>query len=87
MHNISGKSSLKPFLRGGYKDILLLFVLRYDEEGFFPRFEIERVSGEVGMKLEPIAGESAWQMGKHSRHLQTLKEQMKPSCLRTWHKF
>ena len=28
----------------------------------------------LGMKMEPISGESAWQMGKHSRHLQILKE-------------
>lgn len=29
-----------------------------------------------GIKLEPISGESAWQLGKHSRHLQVLKDQM-----------
>lgn len=28
----------------------------------------------AGIKMEPISGESAWQMGKHSRHLQILKE-------------
>lgn len=33
------------------------------------------------MKLEPIAAESAWQGGKHSKHLQTLKEQLNLLCM------
>ena len=50
--------------------------LRYDEEGFLRKVEVIEWLETFGMKLEPIAGESAWQAGKHSKHLQTLKEQM-----------
>ena len=51
-------------------------MLRYDEEGFMRSLDIKHWLETFGMKLEPIAGESAWQLGKHSRHLQVLKEHM-----------
>lgn len=57
--------------------------LRYDAEGFMRKLEVGRWLETFGMKLEPIAGESAWQLGKHSKHLQTLKEQMNLLCLET----
>ena len=58
-------------------------LLRYDAEGFMRKLEVSRWLETFGMKLEPIAGESAWQLGKHSKHLQTLKEQMNLLCLET----
>ncbi len=61
-------------------------LLRYDAEGFMRKLEVGRWLETFGMKLmklEPIAGESAWQLGKHSKHLQTLKEQMNLLCLET----
>ena len=51
-------------------------MLRYDEEGFMRSLDIKHWLETFGMKLEPISGESAWQLGKHSRHLQVLKEHM-----------
>ena len=30
----------------------------------------------LGIKYQFIAGEAAWQLGKHSRHLEVLKENM-----------
>ena len=48
--------------------------LRYDDEGFMRKLENIQWLESLGIKLEPIGGESAWQMGKHSRHLQVLKE-------------
>ena len=48
--------------------------IRYDDEGFMRKIENVQWLETMGIKLEPIGGESAWQMGKHSRHLQVLKE-------------
>jgi hypothetical protein len=56
-------------------------MLRYDEEGFFKSDDLQQWLETFGLKLEPISGESAWQLGKHSRHLQTLKEQMNLLCM------
>ena len=44
--------------------------------GFLKRLDVtERLEG-LGIRLEPIAGESPWQIGKHSKHIHTLKENM-----------
>ena len=75
MHNISGEEFIKGFSEGWLQRFPAPTVLRYDEEGFFRNLEVKEFLENFGMKLEPIAGESAWQLGKHSRHLQTLKEQ------------
>ena len=76
MHNISGEEFTQAFSEGWLQRYPAPVVLRYDEEGFFRGLKLKEFLEKFGIKLEPIAGESAWQMGKHSRHLQTLKEQM-----------
>ena len=50
--------------------------LRFDEEGAFRDMRrIEWLEGQA-MRVSVIAGEAAWQMGKHSRHVEVLKENM-----------
>jgi hypothetical protein len=65
-----GKNSLKPFLRGGYKDILLLLLSDMMRRDCFGGLKFKEFLEMFGIKLEPIAGESACEMGKHSKHLQ-----------------
>ena len=48
--------------------------LRYDCEGFFRSLNLQKWLESQGIHLQPIAGEAAWQLGKQSRHLETLKE-------------
>ena len=55
--------------------------LRYDEEGFLKRLDVVEWLEGIGVKLEPVAGESPWQIGKHSEHIQTLKENMNLLCM------
>ena len=50
--------------------------LRYDEEGCFRNWDVAEFLERLGIALEPIAGEAAWQLGKHSKHLATLKSMM-----------
>ena len=74
--NLSSAEFKHAFAKSWLQRLPAPTVLRYDEEGFLRRLEIKQWLETFGMKLEPIAGESAWQLGKHSKHLQTLKEQM-----------
>ena len=50
--------------------------LRFDDEGAFrDRNLLAWLEGQA-IKVNVIAGEAAWQVGKHSRHLEVLKENM-----------
>ena len=50
--------------------------LRFDDEGAFRDMQtIEWIEGNA-IHVSVIAGEAAWQVGKHSRHLEVLKENM-----------
>ena len=50
--------------------------LRFDEEGAFRDMRtMEWIEGQA-IQVSVIAGEAGWQMGKHSRHLEVLKENM-----------
>ncbi len=74
--NISGEEFRECFSKSWMQNFPAPSLLRYDEEGFMRSAEVKSWLENFGMKLEPIAGESAWQLGKHSRHLHTLKEHM-----------
>lgn len=50
--------------------------IRFDDEGAFrDNRTLEWLEGQ-GIKYQFIGGEAAWQLGKHSRHLEVLKENM-----------
>lgn len=76
LRNMSGQEFREGFSKGWLQSLPAPSLLRYDEEGFLRKLEVVSWLETLGIKLEPIAGESAWQVGKHSKHLQTLKEQM-----------
>ena len=72
--NISSQEFKQAFGDGWLKTFPVPKRLRYDEEGFLRNMDMVHWLETFGVKLEPIAGESGWQLGKHSRHLQVLKE-------------
>ena len=73
-HNISTQEFKKAFCEGWLKIFPTPKQLRYDEEGFLRNLDLIHWLEGQGIQLDPIAGESGWQLGKHSRHLQVLKE-------------
>ena len=74
--NVSGAE----FKRALHQHWLKLFpqpkVIRFDDEGAFRDKSL--IGWLEGMDIRPqyAAGEAAWQVGRHSRHLATLKETM-----------
>ena len=81
LRNISADEPHKALSRGWLQHFPAPSILRYDEDGFLRSWDKIPWLETFGMKLEPIAAESAWQGGKHSKHLQTLKEQLNLLCM------
>ena len=81
LRNISADEFQKSLSRGWLQHFPAPSILRYDEDGFLRSWDKIPWLETFGMKLEPIAAESAWQGGKHSKHLQTLKEQLNLLCM------
>ena len=50
--------------------------LRFDDEGAFRDSQLITWLEGQAIRLSVVAGEAAWQVGKHSRHLEVLKENM-----------
>ena len=78
--NMSGPEFRQALSKGWLRTLPAPQVLRYDEEGFLKRLDVVEWLEAIGIRLEPIAGESPWQLGKHSKHIQTLKESMNLLC-------
>ena len=74
--NMTGAEFKKAMCMGWLRFLPAPQNRRYDEEGFLKRLDVITWLEGLGIKLEPIAGESPWQIGKHSKHIQTLKENM-----------
>ena len=74
--NVSGEEFKKKFLKDWIKCLPKPKVMRVDVEGCLRGASV--VEWLEGMMIQhaPIAGEAYWQVGKHSRHLHTLKLQM-----------
>jgi hypothetical protein len=64
------------FLKDWLKCLPKPKVLRVDTEGCFRSQELIKWCEERMIQVVPIAGEAYWQVGKHSRHLHTLKQTM-----------
>jgi hypothetical protein len=74
--NINGKEFHKIFQTEWLKHYPKPKVIRFDDEGAFRDVaNLEWLDGQ-GIKPEICAGEAAWQVGKQSRHVATLKESM-----------
>ena len=68
-----GNMSVGEFSNHFFQDWLKPQVVRCDVEGCFRAEEILRWFEGQAIRVEHIAGEAPWQLGKHSRHLYTLK--------------
>ena len=80
--NMTGEEfNKKGFNLGWLKFLPAPQHLRYDEEGSLKRLDAITWLEGLGVKLEPTAGESPWQIAKHSKHTQTLKENMNLLCM------
>ena len=78
--NITGPEFRAAFSESWLKILPSPQILRFDEEGFLKRLDVIEWLEGLGIQLEPVAGESPWQIGKHSRHLQTVKENLCLLC-------
>lgn len=74
--NVSGEEFKKKFLKDWIKCLPKPKIMRVDVEGCLTGGNV--VEWLEGMMIQhaPIAAEAYWQVGKHSRHLHTLKLQM-----------
>ena len=78
--NITGPEFRAAFSESWLKILPSPQILRFDEEGFLKRLDVVEWLEGLGIQLKPVAGESPWQIGKHSRHLQTVKENLCLLC-------
>ena len=67
-HGISGKEFKEGFLEGWIKRFPVPQKLRYDDEGYMRGFGLISWLEGLGIKMEPIGGESAWQMLKENEN-------------------
>ena len=74
--SISSAEFKEVFCRDWVRTFPTPKVLRVDDEGCFRDHGLMEWLSSKGVEIQVIAGESPWQNGKHSRHLETLKENM-----------
>ena len=74
--SITGDEFKESFMNDWLKCLPKPKVLRSDVEGCFKKWSVIEWLEEQLIQVSPIAGEAPWQVGKHSRHLHTLKMQM-----------
>ncbi|CAE7718634.1 unnamed protein product [Symbiodinium sp. CCMP2592] len=73
---ISSSEFKETFCKDWLRNLPKPEALRFDDEGAFRDSQtIEWIEGQA-IRVSVIAGEAAWQVGKHSRHLEVLKENM-----------
>ncbi|CAE7745408.1 unnamed protein product, partial [Symbiodinium sp. CCMP2456] len=73
---INSSEFKETFCRDWLRNLPKPEALRFDDEGAFRDSQtIEWIEGQA-IRVSVIAGEAAWQVGKHSRHLEVLKENM-----------
>ena len=66
----------EAFCQGWLRHLPKPETLRFDDEGAFRDSGLLDWIEAQAIKVSVIAGEAAWQVGKHSRHLEVLKENM-----------
>ena len=74
--SISHKDFVKRFSQDWLKLLPKPKIIRFDEEGAFRDSSLMEWLGAQSIEVQFAAGEAAWQVGKHSRHLEVLKETM-----------
>ena len=74
--SVNTEEFIKRFCKDWLKCLPKPKMVRVDTEGVFRGSRVVEWFEEQMIQVAPIAGEAYWQVGKHSRHLHTLKEQM-----------
>lgn len=71
--SISADEFKQAFLSNWCRHLPVPKNLRYDAEGFLRSLSLIQWLESQGIHLQAISGEAPWQLGKHSRHLETVK--------------
>ena len=74
--NLTSSECQKAFAQDWLKILPKPKYMRFDDEGAFRDKQFLSWLESMFIQIQVIAGEAAWQVGKHSRHLETLKETM-----------
>ena len=74
--SIRSEEFRNTFSRDWLRILLKPESLRFDDEGSFRDQRLIQWLEAQAIRISVIAGEAAWQVGKHSRHLEVLKENM-----------
>ena len=75
-HSINAQEFRNAFCKDWMRILPTPKVLRLDDEGCFRDHGLIEWLESKGIQPQVIAGEGPWQNGKHSRHLEVLKENM-----------
>ncbi len=71
--NVSGEDVARAVLHTWCEHYHKPSVIRVDAEGALANSEeFLKFADSISARIEPIAGEAPWQMGRHSRHLRVL---------------
>lgn len=76
LSNLTSIECQKAFTQDWLKILPKPKYMRFDDEGAFRDKQFLSWLESMFIQIQVIAGEAAWQVGKHSRHLETLKETM-----------
>ena len=74
--NVTSLECQKAFTQDWLKTLPKPKYMRFDDEGAFRDKQFLSWLESMFIQIQVIAGEAAWQVGKHSRHLEVLKENM-----------
>ena len=74
--SVSAKEFREMFSQDWIRVLPTPKVVRFDDEGCFRDQHLIEWFESSGIQPQVIAGEAPWQNGKHSRHLETLKENL-----------
>ena len=78
--NLSGDEFIQHFCQTWLRCLPKPQRLRCDVEKCFEGDKVLNWLEESTIKIDMVPGEAPWQLGKHSRHLHTLKQQMSKSA-------
>ena len=74
--SVTSDEFIKKFAKDWLRCLPKPKMVRLDTEGCFRGGKVSEWMEQQMIQVSPIAGEAYWQIGKHSRHLHTLKQQM-----------
>ena len=72
--NVTSKLAARAFWKCWLSPYFKPKVIWGDEDGALTGWGFAEVCDQLDIKIDPIAGEAPWQMGRHSKHLKVLEE-------------